>query len=374
MTVTGCRPVPAFADRAAWFLAAIPWLAGTAWAGETEQGWTFGGVIAAALQCQDLPGEDSDACRGTMPVQPEVGFRLDDSNVLHAKLGLAAGNGLGPVSPFGIPVWPADLQGDVQHINDGNRSYLLTAWYRHIRPVGGGATLALSGGIIDGTDFLDQNAYANDEFAQFMNGALVNGPNGFVPSYEPGVALEWEGGRWSLSGVYMHAGEGEAGGHDYLGLQAGVKVQTAVGPGTWRLLWQGTSGDFAAAAGDDRVARSSWTLSADQQLGEVIGVWVRAGRQDGAAAIGFRSLYSGGIALRGQRWGRAQDELALGFGFARGGNLDIGESRVIEAYYRVAVSEELALTADVQHLRETYRSGIAAVAGWVAGLRLTLDY
>jgi len=172
----------------------------------------------------------------------------------------------------------------------------------------------------------------------------------------------------------MRVGEGESGGHDYVGLQAGYRLQTALGEGGYRLLWQVTSSDFEAASGDGEVGRSAWIVSADQQLGEVLGAWIRLGRQDDAAAIPFRSLYSGGISIRGVRWGRPEDELALGFGLARGGNAGIDESRVVEGYYRARLTAHLALTADVQRVRDSYRDGTPAMAGWITGLRLTLSY
>ncbi len=56
-----------------------------------------------------------------------------------------------------------------------------------------------TGGIIDSTDYVDENAYANDEYTQFMNEALVNGPNGFAPSYDIGGAVEWEIGIWDIT-------------------------------------------------------------------------------------------------------------------------------------------------------------------------------
>jgi hypothetical protein len=46
---------------------------------------------------------------------------------------------------------------------------------------GHGCFLRLTGGLIDATDAVDTNAYANNEYTQFMNQALVNGPSGFAP-------------------------------------------------------------------------------------------------------------------------------------------------------------------------------------------------
>ena len=56
-------------------------------------------------------------------------------------------------------------------------------------------------------DYLDDNAYANDEFTQFMNGGLVNSLNAFLPSFDIGSAAQVDIGAWSVRGVVMDIGE-----------------------------------------------------------------------------------------------------------------------------------------------------------------------
>ena len=52
-------------------------------------------------------------------------------------------------------------------MSDGNPLYTFGFGEDH--------TLGATGGIIDSTDYLDENAFANDEYTQFMSEALVNG-------------------------------------------------------------------------------------------------------------------------------------------------------------------------------------------------------
>ena len=131
------------------------------------------------------------------------------SDALFAKFGFGAGNGLMEegVSPFILAPWAADVQDDYKDINARNRDYLLTAWYKHTFRFSEEHTLGLTGGIIDATDYMDENVFANDEFTQFMNEALVNGPNAFLPSYDIGGAVEWELGAFSVKGVAMAMGD-----------------------------------------------------------------------------------------------------------------------------------------------------------------------
>lgn len=79
----------------------------------------------------------------------------------------------------------------MKDFNGHSRDHLLTAWVKHTFNISKDGNLGVTLGLIDATDYLDDNAHANDEFTQFMNEALVNGPNFFLPSYDIGGALEW---------------------------------------------------------------------------------------------------------------------------------------------------------------------------------------
>ena len=162
---------------------------------------SIGGVLAGAIQCQsvsDAPGV-SNACEGAAPLQLEMSFRPTLADEIFFKFGFAAGNGLNEVTPFLIAPWAATLEDDVKDINGRNRDYLLTAWYKHTFSISDSQNLGATLGIIDATHYLDENAYANDEYTQFMNSALTNGPNVFLPSYDLGGVLEWDSGSWYFS-------------------------------------------------------------------------------------------------------------------------------------------------------------------------------
>ena len=156
---------------------------------------SLNGVISGALQCQLLSADSSgeDVCKLGIPLQPELTYRPSQHDILFLKLGFAVGNGLNEVSPFNLSTWGADLHDDVINVSGSGRSYLLEAWYEHVFAMGRDQSIGLTLGIIDASQFLDQNAYANDEYNQFMNPALSNAPSTFFPSYDPGVAAVWRG-------------------------------------------------------------------------------------------------------------------------------------------------------------------------------------
>jgi hypothetical protein len=340
---------------------------------------TVNGVIAAAYQYESAsgPAEADDFGRGALTFQPEVSITPTENDEIFVKFGFAAGNGLNTDQHlFALSPWATDLEDDVKNINGRNRDYLLTAWYKHTFAFGEEQTLGITGGIIDATDYLDENTYANDQNTQFMNEALVNGPHAFLPSYDLGGALEWEKGPVAVKGLIMQVGENDEGNsYHFYGLQAGYTLETSLGPGTYRVLVDATSDDFSDPDGTGTEPLKGVGISFDQALGDILGVWIRCGWSDDKALIDFRDLYSGGIDINGKLWGRDQDNIGVGYARLSGGNQDIDKAQVLEGYVRVGLNEILALTLDVQYLDDTYKQDAGSDAdGWITGIRLVAEF
>jgi hypothetical protein len=339
---------------------------------------SFGGILAGAYQYQVLgdssPGYEDNG-RGAVPFQMEISYTPTPSNELSAKFGFAAGNGLNDgTSPFYLAPWAATLEDDVKDINGRNRDYLLTAWYKHIFTFAGEQQLALTGGIIDATDYLDENAYSNDEYTQFMNEALVNGPQGFLPSFDIGGAAEWELNQFAIKGVAMNVGENDDGkNYNYYGFQFSYSMDSGLGEGNYRAILNITSEDFLNPAGTETESLNAFVLSFDQELGEIFGGWIRFGWANDDAARDWQSLYSGGINIKGSGWQRPDDTIGIGYGFLDGGNMGIDNTQVFETYYRYAVNEFLAASADIQYMKDSMEVG-GDTDGWIFGVRLTTEF
>lgn len=340
---------------------------------------TFSGIISGAYQYESVngvPGAD-DFGRGALPIQGELSVNPTGTDEIFFKFGFAAGNGLNTEKHvFAMAPWAADLEDDVKNINGRNRDYLLTAWYKHKFTLAEEHTLGITGGIIDATDYLDGNRYANDEYTQFMNEALVNGPQAFLPSYDIGGALEWEIGKLAIKGVIMGVGENDEGNaYNFYGVQVGYTLETPIGEGTYRVIVDATSDDFSDPDGQNKESLKGGIISFDQALGEILGVWIRFGWSDDKAIINFKDLYSGGIDISGKLWGREQDNIGIGYAHLSGGNQDIDRTQVAEGYMRFGLNEIFALTLDVQYLDDKYKQGAGDnVDGWITGIRLTAEF
>jgi Carbohydrate-selective porin, OprB family len=341
----------------------------------TEHVW-IGGVIAGAYQYQFLTDDEdgTDEGGGAVPLQPEVGFRLTDTDTIFIKFGFAADDGLNAKSPFSVSPWAADLEADVKNINGRDRDYLLTAWYQHVFKFKSDYTLSVTAGLIDATDYLDENAFANDEYIQFMNAALTNGPNVFLPSYDMGGALELTMSRLAIRAVVMNVGENDDGNnYTFWGVQLSYILETPLGEGTYRIVLDGTTDDFLDVAGTEKESLGAVILSFDQPLGGIVGAFARMGWQKDDAAIDLQALYSGGLNISGKLWQRPQDNVGLGYAYIDGGNLDIERIHVVEAYARFVLNDYVAVTTDLQYIDEQYTDG-SGPAGWMPGLRITAEF
>ncbi len=342
---------------------------------------SVGGVAAAGGQCQQLSesaGADNE-CRGALPAQPELSIRPTDRDEMFVKAGFATGNGLNEVSPFTLATWAADLNNDVKNIN-GRYDYLLNAWYKHEFAFGTNTTqssettLGITGGIIDSTDYLDDNPFAEDEYTQFMNEVFVSSAQGLLPSYDVGGAVELDTGPWSVRGVVMNVGDNDDGNSFmFAGAQAGYTTDTSWGEGTYRLFLAGTSKDFLNPEGTREEGRLALGLSFDQQLGKTFGAFLRLGWQEQSAAVDYAAAYTGGINILGAAWGRPEDNIGLAYGYYNGGNLDINATHVAEIYYRWVVNKYFSVTADAQYMKDNIR-GEEGPSGFILGLRGTAQF
>ena len=292
-------------------------------------------------------------CVHASPLQVALNYQADDTNEFFVVLGFATGNGLEARAPWILSPFAADLEDDVKDINGRGRDYLLVMAYKHTFTLRDGSTVGASAGILDSTWYLDGNAYANDWSPQFINEVFVNSASHGLPSYDAGAALEYRKGAWSISAVGMNIGENDAGNNfNFWGAQFGYHPQTTFGPGNYRVIAVGTSSAFPDPMLAATHRRSAWGLSFDQAFGEVVGGFLRFAWQSDDAAVAHQALYSGGLNFSGSGWGRICDNIGVGGAYLPGGNLDVENTYVAEAYYRAGLGRHLSVSLDVQYMKD----------------------
>jgi porin len=168
----------------------------------------------------------------------------------------------------------------------------------------------------------------------------------------------------------------ESADHDrvvFFGFQLGYRLSTPLGEGNYRVLGYVTTEAFPSAVDGTKQSGKAMLFSADQQISDDIGIFARLGGQSDEPAVEYDSIFSGGIDLGGALWGRPADNVGVGYAFLEGGSTFVRHSHVTEAYYRLAVNDDLALTADVQHLHDNLEDQ-PSPSGFAFGLRATFEF
>ncbi len=272
------------------------------------------------------------------------------------------------------------------------------AWYEH-QPGKGPFKVAF--GKLDPTSVIDNNAYANDEGAQFLgsmfrNSAVVEFPDnglGARASYDVGEAAD----------VALIALDGDADGEDagdgmFVGGQLNIKPKLLGREGNYRLLAWSNGQNHARWSDTEKNKENSYGygLSFDQELTDVLGAFVRYGWQnpkvvsntaddfDITTAAGLEQAYSLGLQVKGSLWGRAEDVTALAFGQVfpsdeyknQDATRKADPENHLEWYYNWHVNDNFHLSPDLQVIWNPY--GGDAVNGndtiLVGGLRAQVDF
>ena len=261
--------------------------------------------------------------------------------------------------------------------------------------------LTLTIGKIDFTGYFDASAYANDEAAQFLNGALVNNPTIPFPDYSLGVILTYDlSDNWYLMGGVADAqADGRETGfntafHDedyfFYILETGITTakESVNGDleGIYRLgVWNDPQPKAHSDATKDYRDDIGFYASVDQMLTKEnndpediqgLGVFLRYGYVD-EKRNDMEYFYSFGAQYQGLIDGRDYD--VFGIGYANGHFSDNAlttytksHEGVIETYYSIEVSESMHISPDLQYVINP--GGVNTSDALLAGLRVQVDF
>lgn len=339
-----------------------------------------------------------------------VGRRLWEGGEIYVNPEILAGKGLS--STLGLAGFP---NGEIYRVDNPNPKLTLARLFlRQTWQLGGpeetlkddlnqfpcrcrSSRITLVVGKFALVDLFDDNAYSHDARTQFLNWSLMdNGAWDFAADtrgYTYGVAVEAAKARWSLRfasvlmpkvangmALDLHPDKARA---DNLEWERRHKL--AGRPGALRLMAyinHGHMGNYRTtletpAYGMDITRSRTYTrkygfgLNGEQELARGIGVFFRAGWNDGhTESFAFTEIDrtgAGGISINGSRWNRRQDTFAValalngiskdhreylqagGHGFIIGdGALNYGKEGILETYYSFAARWGVFISPDFQ--------------------------
>lgn len=270
--------------------------------------------------------------------------------------------------------------------------------------------IVLTVGNLSVIDIFDNNAYSHDPRTQFLNWTLMTyGAYDYAADargYSWGAAIEYDHGPWAFrfgrfeqpiesnglaldSRIMAHYGDQVEveHGHEIAGRPGKVRVllfhnHARMGAFQDALdAWRAGGGVGVPDVGTVRKERDKygWGVNLEQALSPDVGLFLRASANDGRSeTYAFteveRSL-SGGISVKGTRWGRSGDTFGLGWVrnevsaahreyLANGGlgafigdgpppagtSFRYGSEQIIEAYYSAPVAKGAWISLDYQRI------------------------
>lgn len=347
----------------------------SAFAYDINEKFRIEGTLTGVYQYADTDiGGIGAVDRGAAVFDLGINFHPTEKDEFQVTVSSAAGNALNYLDMFSLVPYADDLEDDLKDINGRNRDYLLEAWYRHVFTFSESTALGITGGIIDSTSYIDDNAFANDEAGQFMNEVFVNHRNVNLPSYDLGSVVEFDTSNISVRTLAMstkyEAENGDFRNYNYFAAQIGYSTDTSLGAGNYRLFGFTTNDRFEGCDGGDEENLQGFGVSADQELGEIIGVFVRTGWQDDKPEIDYDSMYSGGVNICGSLWGREADEVGIAYAYLNGADESgISHSHAAETYLKLVLSDYNDITFDLQYLKDNMPHGDDS-EGFIYGVRV----
>jgi hypothetical protein len=333
-------------------------------------------------QVHQLNGENADSPSGAgfnadleLTWKPGLPlFEKDEFYVwVHAGRGDGADRGGQPNNPINVLLADLNtLSDDNSGDNDDTAIRLLEARYTHEFLDGMASVI---GGKLKLEDFMDQNAFANNYKSQFVgkpfvNNSVFDSENEYAPvlggTFKPTEFFALSLGVESTSRPYVEdtpLADTAKSKYDnvfstpLLGAQATFSPKIGDLEGNYRFYgWSAGYNHSKLDSDRNPIAGEKdkgWGLgiSADQQITQMVGLFGRFGwNNDDVYVVQWEA--SGGLNLKGIIPGREKDNLGLGLAALTPGDRyrQNDPEYHLEAYYRIAVTENLAFSPDLQYV------------------------
>lgn len=331
----------------------------------------LGATITAVGQQSDYDAVDS-GIDGSLMVEVEAFAELTERDSMRATFKVGMGDGLGARVPAFCGFNAAS--------GATRNTYLNQFWYE--RKFGDGDRWRARVGYLDLTSDFDANAYANDEYCQFLSDAFVNNLTFECPANALGGQVWWEpNDKWCFGVGYSESNRDcvEMFSRGVAIAEVDRHVQIGELQGTYRGYFTANFTPRESLDGTrDDLTNDGWGLSFDQEISKYVGLWGRYGQQNGECCEFDRAL-TGGFELHSFSEERPDDILGFGYGITYVSdefaalNEDAVDENHFELYYSIQVNEYFSATPSLQWIDGVGGDGEAEVV-WAPGLRATVAF
>ncbi len=317
-------------------------------------GLTIAGGVTMVGQGTSGNDENSppaeDVIDGNISADLEISASIGESG--EAFLALEAGEGTGLEGDEVVSFWGVNADAGVSSTIE-----ITEAWYEHLF-FNGIVTFTI--GKLNLTNYFDGNEVANDETTQFLAPGFVNSIA--IDLLENSAAARLTVSPTELLGISIGAqsdGWEDITEKNFFIIEADLKPKFGELQGNYR-IYAWTNREEHSELTDttnDKEHGYGYGVSIDQQITDSLTLFGRASYQD-KKLYEFDSAWSGGLALSGGLWGRDSDVLGVAYGEARLSNdkkdllktagASPGNESHFEAYYSLAVNEQISITPDIQ--------------------------
>ncbi len=331
----------------------------------------FGATVTTVGQHSNFGASDS-GIDGSLMVEVKAKAELTEHDTVRATFKAGMGEGLGGRIPSFCGFNGAS--GAARNI------YLNQLWYE--RKLGVDGSWRARVGYLDLTSDFDQNAYANNEYTQFLSDAFINNLTFECAANSLGGQIWWEpNDKWSFGVGYSESNRDcvELFSYGVAIAEIDRRVQIGELQGTYRGYVTANFGPHDALDGSrDDLVNDGWGLSCDQEISQNLGLWGRYGQQNGECCEYDRAL-SVGVELHRFNDRRPDDVFGFGFGTMfvsdefKTLNENAADENHVEIYYSIQVNKYFSATPSLQWIDGVGGDGEAEVV-WAPGLRATVEF
>ena len=328
------------------------------------EGLTIGGGITLNLQnlqnankAEDDDGNTLDENKtptiGQYSVDLTVEKKFDDNNTAFIHLETGRGN---------INYYLNAVSGVNRDADDSGVVSVTEAWFEHKFT----DKFAVTAGIIDPTQAVDNNAYANDETTQFIGSMFRNAANIDFSDNAFGIKATYETDTVDFAAQYIDAS-------DYKDITrngfASAQVNFKPGfidemEGNYRIFGWANTNDYAKLDGTGKGDEKNYGfgLSLDQQFTDIFGAFARYSWNRGDVDNGISASHTWSLGLQANVKGIGdEDVVAIAYGqvmpsdeYKDNVNSDAKSENHLEVYYSWNVTDYLSISPDFQMVENPF--------------------